>query len=517
MFDHEPIFGKNVIETLSEGMYDNPLFLFREYIQNAADSIDAAVRSEVLSDGEGQIEVWIDKEKRNITFEDNGLGIQKTEVKKMLANIGDSQKDRKTDKGFRGIGRLGGLAYCKKVVFETSAKRELVKTIFEWDAELLHKILSDKEEKIDAGQLIKRITSTREEKCDAEKHFFKISLLGINQPNDALLDLVEVRRYLQMVAPVPFDYTKFPLVEKIEKFIEKEHLSPLHEYRLNLNGDEIRKGYETPLAIGDGKTVDILDIECRTIKSGDKLIGWYWYCISKFEGVLPPKCWQRSIRLRKSNIQIGEADCLSNQKHGQMLWREDRGNNYFIGEIHAIDEELIPNSRRDYFNPNPATARFEEALKKEFQNLHQLYHEASEIRSAYSALHAADKAQTEFEIKDKQGGFFENQDRDNASRKVEDARKKAEDAKRKIEKLEEKLTLQKEEQDPFAVVFSSYSKNKKTLPPFNPREVPLKGYAKDAIKKPVREVLDIVFEVLYKMLPDDEAALIKDEIVKRFH
>lgn len=39
---HDPIFGKNVLETLSEGMYDNPLFLFREYVQNAADAIDAA-------------------------------------------------------------------------------------------------------------------------------------------------------------------------------------------------------------------------------------------------------------------------------------------------------------------------------------------------------------------------------------------------------------------------------------------------------------------------------------------
>ena len=41
-FEHNPIFGKNVIETLSEGMYDNPLFLFREYVQNSADAIDSA-------------------------------------------------------------------------------------------------------------------------------------------------------------------------------------------------------------------------------------------------------------------------------------------------------------------------------------------------------------------------------------------------------------------------------------------------------------------------------------------
>ena len=61
--DHDPIFGKNVLETLSEGMYDNPLFLFREYVQNAADAIDAAEKNGVLEEGAGEIVVTIDPEK----------------------------------------------------------------------------------------------------------------------------------------------------------------------------------------------------------------------------------------------------------------------------------------------------------------------------------------------------------------------------------------------------------------------------------------------------------------------
>jgi molecular chaperone HtpG len=80
--NHEPAIGKNVIETLSEGMYDNPLFLFREYIQNAADAIDAAEHTDILKKGEGQIEVHVDFTKRLITFEDNGTGIPKDMIKK---------------------------------------------------------------------------------------------------------------------------------------------------------------------------------------------------------------------------------------------------------------------------------------------------------------------------------------------------------------------------------------------------------------------------------------------------
>ena len=31
-----------------------------------------------------------------------------------------TEKDRNKDKGFRGIGRLGGLAYCTKLIFKRS-------------------------------------------------------------------------------------------------------------------------------------------------------------------------------------------------------------------------------------------------------------------------------------------------------------------------------------------------------------------------------------------------------------
>ena len=322
---HEPIFGKNVIETLSEGMYDNPLFLYREYVQNAADAIDAAVEARVLEKDEGQIQITIDSDKRQVVFLDNGIGIAKRDVPAMLANIGNSQKDRLKNKGFRGIGRLGGLGYCRIVRFETSIKGESVKSVLEWDADALHAILIDQREQIDAGELIKRITTVRTEKTNIDEHFFRVSLIDILETSDDLLDVEDVRKYLSMVAPVPFDYQRFRFVLEIETFINENRLPKLHEYQVYLNGDEIRKGYATPLVIDGGtKTVEVLGVECRILKHEDKTVGWYWFCVSRFEGVLPKACWQRCIRLRKSNIQIGEADCLSNHpKRGQALWKED--------------------------------------------------------------------------------------------------------------------------------------------------------------------------------------------------
>ena len=522
MLDHEPIFGKNVIETLSEGMYDNPLFLYREYVQNSADAIDSAIRYSILHKDEGQIDISINTEKRIITFEDNGTGIAASEFKAMLTNIGDSIKDRKTDKGFRGIGRLGGLGYCQKIRFETSVKGEMIKSILEWDAQNLHDVLIDKNERIDAGLLIKRITNTWEEHCGIEEHFFKVSLINVTESHDDLLDVDDVRKYLSMVAPVPFDYERFRFVEDIENFLKANHVSVPHEYRLYLNGDEVRKGYETPIQIDGEKSISILDVSCHILQSDGKVIGWYWYCVSEFNGVLPKKCWQRGIRLRKANIQIGEADCLSNHpKRGQALWREDRGNNYFIGEIHVLDDDLIPNSRRDYFNQDDACRRFEMALHNEFLNLHDLYHAASTVRSAAEKIQIAVTAQKAFKLKEKSGSFYTKKEREQEQQKVEDAQKKALEAQRTIEKFKAKAdaTLPSGTNfAPLARVVEVYSKNVEFQMMGSQsasKNQPKLSFVKENLTKEEQRILNLVFKILEEKLPPDEVTHIREEILKR--
>src|SRR4051794_21810013 len=105
-----PTIGKDVIESLTLGMYEDSRFIFREYIQNCADQIDKAVRESVLAKDQGEIYIDINPEKRIITIEDNATGIANQNVLPVLQNIAQSTKQRGVDKGFRGIGRLGGLA-----------------------------------------------------------------------------------------------------------------------------------------------------------------------------------------------------------------------------------------------------------------------------------------------------------------------------------------------------------------------------------------------------------------------
>lgn len=517
MPDLEPVFGKNVIETLSEGMYRNPMFLFREYVQNSADAIEAARRQGILEQDEGEINITINAKKRVIIFEDSGTGIPSKEVIRQLGNIGDSTKDRITNMGFRGIGRLGGLGYCHLVRFETSYLGEDTETILEWDAKLLHSILADNSNRCSAESLIKDITKITSKKCEKNRHFFRVSLIDVISYGDMLLNEDEVYNYLSMVAPVPFDYAKFPFVEKIEQFLSEKGLQKPNEYVIYLNGNEIRKGYENPIKLGNGNTCRLIDVQCKVIESNDKPIGWLWYGLTLFEGFLPKSCWQRSIRLRKSNIQIGEDDCLSNTQRGKnALWKEDRGNHYFIGEVHALDNDLIPNSRRDYFNPNDACSRFEKELSAIFYNLFDVCRDVSKIRSSIKKIDDASRAITEFKKRSNNNEFSTSEEYKSKKKEAEKLQATISQEQNKIEKVyknassEDLKIVTNEYVEPVLNAYETVSITEST--PVSKKT----KFIESTISQDIMSVLNKVFGVLETILEHDEYEEAKAAIFRQF-
>ena len=111
------IIGKNVIENLTTAMYEDLRIIYREYVQNSADSIDKAIQQGLIAPEEAQIEIEIDADKKYVSVLDNGTGIACVDFLRTMSSIADSTKDRTEDKGFRGIGRLGGISSCKKLKF----------------------------------------------------------------------------------------------------------------------------------------------------------------------------------------------------------------------------------------------------------------------------------------------------------------------------------------------------------------------------------------------------------------
>lgn len=90
--DTAPQIGKDVIESLTLGMYEDCRFIYREYIQNAADAVDKAIDYALLEKGQEAIHVRIDKDNRRISVQDNATGISKDKVMAILRNIAHSTK-----------------------------------------------------------------------------------------------------------------------------------------------------------------------------------------------------------------------------------------------------------------------------------------------------------------------------------------------------------------------------------------------------------------------------------------
>lgn len=423
--------GKNVLENLTSGMYEDSKIIYREYIQNAADQIDKAISENMFCE-KMYIDIQIDEAKRSIIIKDNATGIPKSLVAKKLVDVADSDKIIGEDKGFRGIGRLGGLAYCKKLRFITTSKGESEKTIMTWDAKSLLDKISDPSVKDDAGTILDDIITYEYEKCDSEEHYFIVELQDIRRENKELLNVEKVRRYISVNAPVPYG-SKLIYKSKIKEYVRNEH-QKLSEYTIYVNTEDVKKPYTTVLYEQDGNSKkrydEIYDIYIKEFKRDNgELLAWMWYGISAFVKRIPSKYNEMSgLRLRQSNIQIGDEGTLTR------MYKEHRDNFYFIGEVHAVHDKLIPNGRRDYFIENEVRNEFEAQLRYYFKDLHQLFNDANDAKSSFNK--DIDLKLKEQKLYD--GKFVDNKSKVKLEQFVEEARKENDKAQRKITNLRNK-------------------------------------------------------------------------------
>lgn len=427
--------GKNILENLTTGMYHDSKVCYREYIQNACDQIDIAIKQGLLRKEEAVVDIWIDVQGRTISVEDNATGVRADEFVESLGDVANSSKIQGENKGFRGIGRLIGLAYCKTLKFTTSFKGESVASVMICDAQKMRRMIGEKQ-RYTLEEVWESIVKYEQFSEEADAHYFKVEMLEINPENTELLNVDKVKEYLSFVAPVPYKNT-FIFRNKVYDFA-RENGFVIDEYNVSVNGESIFKNYTTTLKEQLGQSTkrydEIQDVQFEILKNqNDEVVAWVWYGISRFTKVIPVCNQMRGLRLRSGNIQIGTNDTLT------ALFKEQRGNSYFIGEVFAVDRRLIPNSQRDYFNENQARVDFEVLATRFFYDtLHQMYHRASDMNNAYKRQEEYVEKHNEFVEKSKSNGFINEEDRKKLQSEVEEAQKKAEEAKKKIERMKEK-------------------------------------------------------------------------------
>lgn len=409
-------FGKNIISILTSGMYIHPEFLFREYIQNAADQID---KDRGKEDSDERIRIYLDANNREIRIEDNATGIPNKDVHRILGNIAASEKVAGTDKGMFGIGRLGGLSYCETLVFETSYRGENTATIMTWDAKKLLDILPKSSIQTDAATLISSVISTSTCTADTKSHYFKVILKNIPERFSFLLDKERVLNYLRMTAPVKVDERRFSDYGKVREFLRTNNISEPPTYRVFLNDEEIRKPYHTftdAPARTDKQKIKKIETKIFTNEEGH-IQAWAWVGIRDFsEGttVIKQDCVFRAIRLRLHNIQIGGEDTLTD------LYNEDRAAKYFVGEIHVLDTKLTPNARRDYFEHTPEFDCFQNQVRAFLNKLFKQVRNDSQLSSVRKQIKTQEGIIAAFQDKQNRG-FIDKEEREEWEKKKNNA------------------------------------------------------------------------------------------------
>lgn len=508
----KPVIGKYVIENLTVGMYDNPLCIYREYIQNSADSIDQAVTSGIVEKLDTSIFIQIDAPRKTISISDNGTGITQAQVVSVLQNVAESEKEIGRQRGFRGIGRLGGLAYCETLIFETSSRGETSRSVMTWDAKELKRTVGDRSQKEDAADVINRVVQFTSTPEDIDAHYFRVLMTGVS--NEILLNNTAVKDYLSMVAPLPYD-SNFSYRRRIHDELIKEGLV-VDEYTIFLNHEQLYKAYTNYFYVESNgnrqKAGEIKDIQFfKSISKQGDVIYWGWYSISDTQNnQLKPINQARGLRLRKSNIQIGDEQRLSN------LFKESRFNLYVVGEVHTWHKDLIPNGRRDDFEDTALFVELQEKLKPICNNIQAISRTTSELKNAQKALDEL-KALRETVAEKQQNGFTNKDEVRRTEELIERKQQKAQQAERVINKFRE--TVNTNEPSPLGNVLGGIIKP--NLPKVE--EMVMPSIAKSPLRtdnislsREQRKVMQRVFNVIYNALPKELAETVILKIEEEF-
>lgn len=204
----------------------------------------------------GSVDIFTDSHKRYISIKDNATGVRSEMFIEDVGDIANSNKQIGKNKGFRGIGRLCGLAYCKTLKFTTSYAGESVKSIMTCDARKMRAMLVENK-KYTLDEIWDAIVTYSTEDEVPEKHYFEVEMFDINKENTDLLDDIKIREYLSFVAPVPYKNT-FILRTHIYSYARSIGYN-IDEYCVRVNGCQIFKEYTTKLKEQSGSSLKNYD------------------------------------------------------------------------------------------------------------------------------------------------------------------------------------------------------------------------------------------------------------------
>lgn len=371
-----PVIGIDLLKMLMLQLYSNPRCIYREYIQNALDSINEAVKMGILSqEKDGRVSISITR--NDICIEDNGTGIRSDKAVKILTDIANSVKNGVDTAGQFGVGRLSGGGYCEVLEFETTYQGEDVSTIVSLDTRVLRQLIDKKQTDISAEEAMKEICTTQVKPALMEDHRFIVRLKNVIYSREILLDIDEIKNYITEYAPIDYSVPFNSLINSCEQTEFVKRHKKIDKIRVSLNDfSDIEKGYGVKIIGTDDPIEKIRYFELPEHPKYGSL-GWGWYAVTEFSvQINEEKDNCVGIRLRKHNISLDKTILNT-------CFKESRGNKYFYGEIFITNDKIVPDSGRQGLAAGEEADALITEIKKYFSDtLRQVYYRANKLKAA---------------------------------------------------------------------------------------------------------------------------------------
>ncbi|WP_446830665.1 ATP-binding protein [Candidatus Foliamicus sp.] len=339
--------GTEIFQLVTLGMYNDPLAMYREYIQNSADAFALEGRAS------GTVKITINRGDSSIVICDDGPGLSPKRARRALLPIARSEKAKQRLRGFRGIGRLSGLAFADSVAFLTRSKPDEPITRVFWDGAKINSLR--RESNISWEDIRNCVSVDTITDLKRPDHFFEVQVHGIaRHAAGVVLNEQLVRSYIGEVCPVPMP-RDFSFANAIKKRFADDYQPLALSVELDGDPNPITRPYADSIAFAPGKSGPFTEFQPVDVPSlsGGNIAAVGWILHSSYLGAIPRGPGIRGIRVRLGNIQVGDESALDH------LFPEERFNRWCVGEIHVLDPELVPNARRDYFEPGPSLRNFE--------------------------------------------------------------------------------------------------------------------------------------------------------------
>ncbi|HEY6343935.1 MAG TPA: ATP-binding protein [Bryobacteraceae bacterium] len=395
---------------LSEDLYPRKLEVIREYIQNASDALDdyRLIADTVEDRWEPVIKVSI--QGRSLLIFDTGTGMDTEEMAK-LKRIAYSEKKQGEEAGYKGIGRLAGIAVADKLKVTSTSYGDPRLHHFEFRAGEMREDVSKKKKsgvQEPASVVINRHTSLwTTDADDPESHYTLVELRDVRENCLDILDVDDLKEYIADIAPVDFaPDAEFRYGSLISTKLRQNlpDYSPKGVYLATSNGERIRihKPYSNETMLSAPEFIEV-----RNPDKPQELLAYCWYASKGREmlGKVRPagrifsvdgedaeeKHRLAGLVYKLFGFSIGDRSLPQRTLWTTTLTRAQ----WFTGEIHIVDKSILPTTDRSNFVENEWREKLYSQARDAISST--LNREAQKISDNRQAFETAEKVKKSLE------------------------------------------------------------------------------------------------------------------------